>query len=136
MLIPIEVPISANFTTALATSVIEAVLPLKPLLHATLYLRNASSVSVQITLSMTVNLGVNVNPLFSGSYTNVLVRQTIPAGGCLLHKFEVPHLSGNLLTHSLARQALSAPGGVLIGVLFGVYEDVGMVPPPQLPVSL
>jgi hypothetical protein len=84
---------------------------------------------------MTVDLGTNVNPLFSGSYTNVLVTRTIAPGQALLHEFNLKVLNGQRIKHSVTLAAASGAGGTVISLLVGKYEDVGLVPPPQLPVS-
>jgi hypothetical protein len=136
VLVPIQHQLGATATIVARSTVLEAGLPVKPVLNPTLYVRNRSAlVTLRVTISCTMDYGsTNVNPLFSGTFTNVLVQRDVPPGGLLVHRFAASALQGDLLTHTLTLQTLSGSADVS-SLLIGQYDDVGSVPPSLLPVT-
>lgn len=131
MLVPLQQEIVSTVTTTLKSTVLESGFAVKPILHATLYLRNASStISIRALLKAVLDFGtINVNPLFSGVYTNTLLDTVIAPGGMLVHRFDASVLLGDLLKHEL-HLVTSSGSAKLAGLLIGQYEDVGSYPLP------
>lgn len=136
MLVPIQHQIAAAATTTPRTTVLEPGMPVRPILHPTLYIRNRSTLStLRVTLSVTIDFGsTNVNPLFSGTFTNVLLQQDVPPSGLLVHRFSASCLQGDLLTHSIALRTVTGNADVAM-LLIGQYEDLGSIAPSQIPLT-
>lgn len=135
MLVPVVATYASNVGTSVRTTTLESGLVCVPLLFPKLKVRNCSAVVVRVILTLTINQGVNANPLYTGLYTNVLTQFDLPANGLLERDLGASLGGPGPMGYSLSLQALSGPGGKVLTLVEGLYESLGQIVPQQLPVT-
>ena len=122
--------------TETRTFVLETNLPVSPLLHPKVFIKNTSVANpLQASLSHVLALGVSDDPLLAGNFSTVLFDQVIGPSELLWHVFPSVFLGEGIVYHELTLTTAGASADVIVQMwVEGQFEETLKVLPTFQPI--
>jgi hypothetical protein len=132
-LYPIRLAPSASITTNIETQ-----LPVVPLLRPRIFFLNTSiAASVRAEVTHVLDLGTSTDPLLTGTFSTIIVNQTLAPEELLTHLFLEVALTSTLTRHTFTLQNLSAVDTVIVQVWVEGWFEEGLKDLPDfLPILI
>jgi hypothetical protein len=125
---PVSVPAGDDYTFTVETT---ALANTRAIYHPVLRCYNFSSGSLDLTISHTLDLGSGDDPLHNGTFTMVVVQDTIPTSSYLDYDFGGIHLATDTtltIYHNVTVANAGAADRIFHAVLFGEVETATQLP--------
>lgn len=140
MLVPVRqlYPVRLEFPNDTRSETIETNLPVSPLLHPKIFFHNTSTTDTfSVVLSQVLNLGVNDDPLISGTFPVVMVNADVGPGELLWHVFPATYLGEGNISHTVTLSITGASADVILHMwVEGQFEESLRVLPSFEPIVI